>query len=75
MVVFFIYKGKPTSVLVSALMNENSGRDHSHRSSAHPNPRLGFVLLGFTKLVRNQSESSLIFISLHFPSLSARFNR
>ncbi|QCD92775.1 hypothetical protein DEO72_LG5g844 [Vigna unguiculata] len=30
-------------------MNENSGRDHSHRSSAHPNPRLGFCLLGFTK--------------------------
>jgi len=39
-------------------MNEIFGRDHSHRSSAHPNPRLGFGLLGFTNPERNQSEPS-----------------
>ncbi|QCE06803.1 hypothetical protein DEO72_LG9g1817 [Vigna unguiculata] len=39
-------------------MNEIFGRDHSHRSSAHPNPRLGLGLLGFTKPARNQSKPS-----------------
>jgi len=51
-------------------MNENSGRDHSHRSSAHPNLRLGFGLLGFTKSARNQSEPSLNIINLHSAAFS-----
>jgi len=51
-------------------MNENSGRDHSHRSSAHPNPRLGFRILGFTKSARNQSEPSLNIINLHSAAFS-----
>jgi len=56
-------------------MNENSGRDHSHRSSAHPNPRLGFYLLGFPKPVRFEPKHHTRTILLRFPSLSARFNR
>jgi len=48
-------------------MNENSGRDHSHRSSAHPNPRLGFYLLGFPKPVRFEPKPYPRTIPLRFP--------
>ena len=62
--------GKPIPCNFQLLMNENSGRDHSHRSSAHPNPRLGFSLLGFTKSARNQSEPSFNIINLHSAAFS-----
>jgi len=51
------------------------GRDHSRRSLAHINPRLGRYLLG---LPQTSEKPDLTEHNLHyaaFPSLSTRFNR